>query len=252
MKLAVMQPYFFPYIGYFQLIESVDKFIIYQHVSFRKKSWITRNRLFDKSAGLPFLFNIPVRHQSSNTLIRDVQISGSRKEWTRKFLKILQQNYAKAAHFKEIKLLLQTALTTVENNNLHEFNSKFIIAISQFLELDTIIQYQNEDFISLENELESTYTDGDTLLAINKKTQRIIEMCKYEKASHYINPFGGQQLYHKQLLKEYNLQLNFIETLDYKYDQFGFEFAPHLSILDVLMHLGRKGTQPLLKNYQLI
>lgn len=252
MKLAIMQPYFFPYIGYFQLIHSVDKFIIYQHVSFRKKSWITRNRLLDKSIGMPFLFNIPVRQQSSNLLIREVEISGNSKEWNRKFLKILQQNYAKATHFKEIQFLLKKVLENLETNYLHEFNSKFIIAICEYLEIDTVIQYENEEFLMLEKELDYNYTDSDTLVTVKKKTQRIIDMCRYEQSSHYINPNGGRQLYHKQLFKAHGIQLNFIETLDYKYNQFGFDFVPHLSILDVLMHIGKERTQELIKEYTLI
>ena len=181
-----------------------------------------------------------------------MQIAGCSMKWNRKFLKIVQQNYAKAAHFEEIKLLLQTVLATLNTNKLHEFNCKFIIAISQFLEIDTMIQYENEEFIPLEKELDYKYTNGDTIVAIKKKMQRIIDLCKYERFNHYINPCGGRQLYHKQLFKEHGIQLNFIETLDYKYDQFGHEFVPHLSILDVLMHLGRKGTQAILKNYQLL
>lgn len=246
MKLAIMQSYFFPYIGYFQLINSVDTFILYGHVSFVKKSWITRNRILDKGKAVPVYINVPVIGKSSNKLIKDVSIDNNSK-LKKKLLDLLYFNYKKAEHFNEIYPFLKELIATNEDN-LHTYNSKNIIKICDLLDIKTNIIFEEQEAESIELELQiDTEIDKE-----NIKSERVIKLCRKHYATTYINPIGGTELYEKKYFRNNNIDLFFVKTEDYEYQQFNNMFSPHLSIVDMLMHIGVKRTKEYIKKYKLI
>jgi len=243
MKIGIMQAYFFPYIGYFQLIDASDEFILYEHVAFRKKTWITKNRILDKGRKLPIEIKIPVINKCSYKTISEIQINCT--NWKRPLLKSIYFNYKKAAYFNEVYPLIEKCIQT-DTNSLHDYNSAIIKEICNYLDLKTKIKSKNEAFLKLEASLLN-----DKIIKEEVKSLRIVEICKQQKAHTYINAAGGIELYDKAYFKKNNLSLFFINTKEYSYNQFNMEFAPHLSIIDVLMHNGKDGTKKLIKNYSL-
>lgn len=254
MKIAINQAYFFPYLGYFQLIESVDKFIIYENVSFRRRSWITRNRLLNYASGEPFFFRVSVKKKSSYSLMKEVNISDNFPEERRYLLEVLSHNYSKAPYFKEVFGFISYVLHKNQERNIHSFNAEIIKEFCEFIGITTHIQSDNRHYRHMEAELDFIYNSvgEDLKIPIDKKVYRIMDMCQFEKADSYINLPGGQELYNIDLFREKNIALDFLQVPDVKYQQFKSDFVPHLSIIDVLMHEGKEGTKSLIKGYSLI
>ncbi|MCP4521846.1 MAG: WbqC family protein [Cytophagales bacterium] len=231
MKAAIMQPYFAPYIGYFQLMNEVDTFVIYDDVNFIKKGWINRNNLLVN--GQSNLFSIPLTNVSQNKKINETFISPEEK-WKSNFLKKLQMAYKKAPYY-------ESAFPTIEKIILHseENLAKFIEfslkEIATFLNINTKII------------LSSNIEKNNSL----KGQEKILAICKKINANHYINPIGGMELYDKSIFLEENIILNFIQTGIIEYPQFKNEFVPWLSIIDMMMFNSQEEIQKLLTNFKL-
>lgn len=243
MKIAIMQPYFFPYIGYFQLIEAVDKVILYDYVHYIKKGWIKRNRILEKNRG-PRWIEAPVLKESSHKRIYEVKIdTGS--DWQRSILKLLEHNYKKAIGYQEV---MPALLPLFEHTFTHlaAFNFESIRTVVGLLGISTSIEYGSGHFLEIETEIE------DFPPASERRNQRIWKICQKERADTYINPIGGTELYNKGLFSQEGFSLLFLKTGEYCYPQTVQQFIPHLSIIDVLFNCGIQGTKTLLTNYQLV
>lgn len=233
MKVAIMQPYFFPYLGYFQLIALVDKFIIYDDVNYINRGWINRNNiLINGKAGL---ISVPLIGASQNKLIKDISPMDDHK-WRNTLLKTIEHNYKKAPHFKIVFEIIQKIIMA-DAATISELNFIGIKTVSEYIGITT-------DFIP-----SSVIYDNSAL----KGQYRILDICKKENANHYINPIGGMELYdHKVFLNE-GISLNFIKTEISPYKQFSNEFTPSLSIIDILMFCEPKYiSQTLLPKYNLL
>ncbi len=231
-KIAVMQPYFFPYIGYFQLINSVDKFVILDDVNFIKKGWINRNYILVNSK--PCLFTIPLVKPSQNKLINETEISFE-SNWKKKFLKTIETGYAKAPFFREVFDILAFLMESSEKNL-----SKFIL-----LSLKTVKEY-----LGLKTQIiESSVTYSNSQL---KGEQRITDICRKENSSIYINLPGGTELYSKNNFLKEGIDLYFIKSDRIEYRQFENEFAPSLSMIDVMMFNSKKKINEFLNSYELV
>lgn len=250
-----MQPYFFPYIGYFQLIHSVDRFIVYGNTSFRRKEWMAHNRILEKNRG-PCRIIVPVLHRSSFTLTRDVEIDEN-QPWREKLIKAIEQNYASAVGFPEVFPMLRDLIHS-PFRLLHDFNANAIIELSRFMGISTEIVSDNRRYLELECDLDR-YAHGDRdalgdLGGINpeKRTARIIAICRREGALEYVNAIGGQKLYSRDVFRQLGVALRFLRTGNIRYSQSSTGFHDSLSIIDVLMHAGREGTCKLLDIHDLI
>lgn len=245
MKIAINQSYFFPYIGYFQLIDSVDKFIIYDYVTFRKKSWITRNKILDKGTNSPLNINVPVIGKSSNKLIREVHIYDDIK-WKKKLLNMLFYNYKKAPFFNEVYPFFERIIALKENN-LHYYNSYVITEICKLLEIDTQITYDN----SLNKDVELGLINKSNN-KLNIKTERIIRLCNKYNKTIYVNSIGGTKIYDKNIFNKRGIDLLFIKMKNVTYSQSNDSFVPNLSIVDMLMYIGVNQTKEKIKEYYFI
>jgi len=243
MKLGIMQSYFFPYFGYFQLVNSVDTFCLYEHVTFRKRSWITRNRILDKGNQEPRYINIPVKNKSSFKAIGEISIDDS-TNWRRTILDALYFNYKKAPFFESSYDVLER-LINLKIENLHDYNSEIVVNISRWLECSTSIVSKSEK--AVETELENGLIDH----TLDIKTNRVVKLCRLYGASHYVNPTGGVALYCKDSFTRNGLELSFLDSHIEEYEQWGESYTPHLSIIDMMMHLSREKMQHLLKSYSL-
>lgn len=236
MRLAIMQPYLFPYIGYFQLVNAADKFVVYDDVSFIKQGWINRNNILLN--GARHLFSLPLEQATSFRKISETRIAERLYgQWLAKFEKILSSSYKKAPFFDEIFPLVINILQEGKNAaSIAELCVQGIVAIKEFLGIDTVL------------ERTSTVYGNEHLSA----AARVIDICKREKASVYINPIGGTELYSKEEFSKESLGLLFLKTETIQYPQFRHEFVPHLSVIDCLMFNSRAQMKELLNQYILI
>lgn len=232
MKLAIMQSYFFPYIGYWQLMNAVDKFVIYDDVNYIKRGWINRNIIIEnKKANY---LTLPLIKPSQNKLINEITIFEPQKS-KEKLFKRIYTAYHKAPFYENIIDLLENIILN-EETNLSKYLINSIKLINKYLEIKTTL--------ILSSELEKDN--------IKKGRDKIIEICKKLNADYYINPIGGTKLYNKEEFARHNIKLSFLKTDDIKYQQFDNEFIPNLSIIDVMMFNSREKIQEMLEQYTLI
>ncbi len=234
MKLAIMHPYLFPYIGYFQLIQAVDKFVIYDDVQYMKGGWINRNRvLVNKS---PYTFTFSVKKDSFEKNINERYFNQNFNKERKKFLKTITESYGKATNFNEVFPLIEESLqVNIQEQNISDVITRSIKMIADYLGIDT-------QFI-LSSDLEKSSED---------RAERIIEINRLLDTNHYINAIGGKELYTKEYFDERNIKLNFLRTnRDLTYDQNIEEFIPNLSIIDILMFNSREEISAFLNKYTL-
>ncbi|WP_172588120.1 WbqC family protein [Shewanella xiamenensis] len=229
MKFAVMQPYIFPYLGYYQLVSAVDNFVFYDDVTFIKGGYINRNHIL--SNGVAQRFTIPVPGMSSNTLINKLSFDKN----IIKILKTIQQSYSRSPYFKEIYPLVEFVLTS-ENRSVDYICAKSITEIFSYLGVDKSF------FFSRDLEYQRDLSAAD----------KLISMAKVLNSYDYINSPGGKSLYDKEYFLKHNVNLSFIEIDEYIYNQNSEKFIPHLSIIDVLMWNSKVDVLKLLTKYRLV
>jgi len=235
MKLAIMQPYLFPYIGYFQLMHAVDRFIYYDDVHYIKGGWINRNRILVN--GRAAFFSVPLNHASSHSLINDthIDLEQSGHAWN-KLRKTLSQEYARAPFFTPIFALIESVFTT-RADTIADLAIRSIQATATLLGLDLAAESYRSSERHTHREL--------------KGSARVLDICAREGATQYVNLPGGRELYAAQAFQSQGIELRFIEAETPRYTQFGAEFVPALSILDVLMFNGAEATRRLVERYEL-
>jgi len=220
MKIAIMQPYFFPYIGYYQLINSVDKFLIYDNVSFIKKGWINRNKINVNNS--EYLFTIPLKNTSQNRNINEHFVSDEFLKWKDGFYKTLDISYGKNKDYNDIMEIIEKSLLY---KNISDITSSSLFLVSKYLDIKTDFKKTSDiEEIKL------------------KKSEKLIEICKLEGADTYINSIGGQDLYSKDEFISRNINLLFLKCNNP---------MNYISTIDLLMKYG-KDTKNLLNNYELI
>lgn len=229
-----MQPYFMPYISYFQLLKAVDVFVLYDDVNYINKGWINRN-YYDQN-GNRQLFTLPLLKASQNKKINEIELFEFDK-FRRNFLKSLELSYKKSACYDQAMPLINSVLD-YSNNDLTGFLCHSLKLVTGYLSLsiDTAIVPSS-----------AIYNNAHL-----KAQERIIDICRQEKATHYINPIGGMELYSRAAFEKENIDLKFLKTGAISYKQFAAAYIPYLSVIDTLMHNTPAEINPLLLNYELI
>ena len=232
MKIGIMQPYFWPYLGYFQLINAVDKFVIYDNIKYTKKGWFNRNRYLCN--GIDRYFTIPLEKGSDFLDVRDRRVSQS---FDREKIKSqIKSAYCKSPYFKEIYPLF-CACIEYENFNLFEFIFYSVLKIVKYLEIDTEIIVSSS--LNIGHEV--------------RGKEKVLAICKKLEGTQYINPIGGQGLYNKEEFDINGIKLFFLKMEEgISYTQFNNKFVPSLSILDVLMFNSVEEIKVMLNRYKLI
>ena len=228
MKLAVMQPYLFPYIGYFQLVYAADLFLIYDDVAYIKRGFVNRNNILAPSGVARFTVSVP--GASLNKLFSDLQFSKD----VDKVLKTIEHSYSKAPYFEDVFPMIRGAL---------ELDDRSIASVCQ-KSFEDIFSY-----LGLEKQFKKT-----SELQYNRSANardRLIALCRQFGADCYINAPGGRKLYAKPEFSKQGINLKFVDSLPIEYSQGNAEFVPNLSIIDVLMHCPPEEVKNLLNHYQL-
>mgnify|MGYP000904613535 CR=1 FL=1 len=232
MKIGIMQPYFFPYIGYWQLINAVDAFVIYDDVNYIKGGWVNRNRVL--ICGQAKYINLQLYKASPNRLINEIELLGN-DSYTNKLLRTIEASYRKAPFFEDIFSLIKD-IVKQDERNLAKYLAYSIKKVCKYLGIETQLIMSSE-------------VEKDKNL---RGQEKIIEICKFLKGYQYINAIGGVDLYSREDFEDNKIHLNFLKTKDIKYPQFNNEFIPNLSIIDVLMFNSIEQTKRMLLCYQLI
>ena len=214
MHIAIMQPYFLPYLGYFQLMAAADRFVIYDTVEYTKKGWVNRNRLLRD--GEPVTFSLPLKKDSDFLDIRERRIAPDFN--AKKLIAQFEGAYQKAPEFRRTMPLLNNILGCQETN------------------LFSFIQYSLEccrDHLGIKTPIVvSSQIEGDVH---GKGTDRVLDLCAKLGADRYTNPIGGLDLYRPSVFRNRGITLRFLKSRAQPYAQFGAPFQPYLSIIDVLM-----------------
>jgi len=233
MSIAIMQPYLFPYIGYFQLIEEVDQFVLYDDVNYKTQGWINRNKILIN--GAPKYFTIPCKDASQNKRINQIRHDLIDKK-RGKLLRKIKFSYSNAPFFDSIYPLVESVI---------RFNSEYIADLAihsikktcSYLGISCSFKRSNECY-------------GNVELG---PADRLIDICKQEGTSNYVNPIGGQKLYDKAYFDNKGIHLYFLESAECTYEQFDNKFVPYLSIIDVMMfNSPEKIKADLLNSYKLV
>lgn len=214
MKLGIMQPYFFPYIGYFQLIAAVDMFVVYDNIKYTKKGWINRNRMLQN--GQDVMFSLPLKSDSDylDVCQRELAADFNRS----KFLNQIKGAYRRAPYFDKTFPLIEHIIQC-KDTNLFAFLYQSIVKTCQHLGITTEIKVSSS--IAVDHSL--------------KNQDKVLALCSALGASTYINAIGGMELYSKETFREKGVDLKFIQSKPFNYPQFGDAFVPWLSIIDVMM-----------------
>lgn len=214
MKLAIMQPYFLPYIGYFQLLSAVDLFIVYDNIKYTKKGWINRNRFLQN--GTDSLFSLPLKKDSDFLDVRERALAADFNPG--KLLNQFHAAYLRAPFFAETFTLLQDIVHFPETN-LFGYIHNSLVKICRHLGITTEIAVSST--IEIEYPL--------------KNQEKVIALCRAVGATDYVNAIGGLELYAPDVFSSQGIALHFIKSRPVTYRQFHKEFVPWLSIVDVLM-----------------
>ncbi|MCA9047568.1 MAG: WbqC family protein [Planctomycetaceae bacterium] len=225
--VSVMQPYLFPYIGYFQLMAASDRFVIYDDVAFIRQGWINANRILVSAR--PHRFTVPISHASSFRLICETPVDATAyHRWRKRFLMTLQTNYAQCRCFRTAFSLVADVLHDSNATTIDNLARRSLLATAGYLGLACHIR-------------ESSRSYGNSQL---HGVERVIDICLLEGADCYLNLPGGRSLYHPEPFTAHGMELWFLEPVFRTYDQTtglprqgpgATEFIPGLSIIDVLM-----------------
>lgn len=229
MRGSIMQPYFFPYIGYYQLAYATEKFIFLDDVNYIKKGYINRNSIILNKK--KFDFSVPVEKVSQNRKINDHSYTNNHSY----FLTLIENAYKKSPQFNRVIPLIEEVVHD-ENLNVAHKNSKSLINVFKYLNI-------HREFI-FSSEIDKPHE--------KKGQDRIIALCKKTNIDQYRNAIGGQSLYEAKAFETENIELKFMQSKNLKYNQGVQEFVENLSIIDVLMHCEKEEVINLLKGYILI
>jgi len=236
MKIAIMQPYLFPYLGYYQLMRAVDHFVILDDGTYIKGGWINRNQILVQ--GRAGMFSVPLDGGGSHVKICDVQVDGkSYPHWRTKFFKTLTFNYRRAPYFGDIEPLVAEVIPAQGTAGLpiRQMAAHSLLAVMRYLGL------------SFSHSLSSEYAKPDGV----KGTDRVLFLCQALGATEYYNPPGGRQLYDRDAFRTRGVELKFLTPHKVPYAQRGADFVPWLSMLDILMFNSPEAVRTMLFAYDL-
>lgn len=230
-SIGIMQAYFMPYIGYFQLIEAVDEFVIYDNIQYTKKGWINRNRIL--MGGTDRYITLPLKKDSDFLDIRERYLADAFEP--EKLLRQMKAAYCKAPYFRQTYEFLEPIIR-YENTNLFEYIYHSVKQVCRYLDICTPM-------------IVSSRLKCDAAL---KSQEKVIAICKERGCERYVNAIGGMKLYRADDFAREKIELCFIQTENKEYKQFKNEFIPFLSVIDVLMFNSKEEVKRMLKNFRLI
>jgi hypothetical protein len=235
MKLAIMQPYFFPYLGYFSLIKHTDKFISFDPVQYIRKGWINRNRILKPNEGWQYII-APVQSNKQNDLIKDTKVVEG-DEWKIKVIKQLDHYKKRAPYYTEVISLLEDCFQN-NDESIARLNTYYLDKVCQYLQIPFKAEIYSEMGI-------------DVSANVNAPDEWALRISEALGAKEYVNPPGGKEFFDKAKYDQSNIELRFLEINLENYSQKRPSFEPGLSIIDVMMFNSIEQINKMLDNYKL-
>jgi hypothetical protein len=229
MRCAIMQPYFFPYIGYFQLINAVDRFVIYDNIKFSKKGWVKHNRILNGNEAS--LISVSIKRASDYFMIGDIKISENYDH--NKLLRRIYNAYRNAPYFDRTYTFLNKVLPP-SSKSLFSYLNATLQETCKYLGIKTPFMISSN--IQIDHTLRSQ--------------SKVIALCEALDAREYINLSGGEELYQSNDFRQRGIELKFLLPNNIFYDQFKDRFMPNLSIIDVMMFNSQEMIRHMLNNIQ--
>lgn len=231
MTLGIMQPYFLPYIGYWQLLAMVDRFVVYDNIQYTKKGWINRNRFLRD--GTDAYFTVPLKKASDYLNVSERELAD---DFDRdKLLRSLAGSYRRAPHFDTVFPVVER-IVQAPMLNLFAYLQNSLTEMAGFLEIRTPMVVSST--IDIDHALHSE--------------DKVLALCRAMGADRYLNPIGGQALYSQAAFAAHSIRLEFLRTRPIEYSQGSGVFVPNLSIVDVLMFNSKETVRTMLSEADVI
>ena len=221
-KIAILQSNYIPWKGYFDLINIVDEFIVYDDMQYTRRDWRNRNKI-KTPQGIQWL-TIPVRQESLDQKIKDTKISD--KKWNIKHWRTISQNYSKSKYFKDYKDIFEELYLTCDEEYLSQINYKFITTINEILEIKTKLSWSSEFEL----------VDG--------QTEKLLGICKDCNADIYLSGPAAKDYFNEELAKQENIKVEWMDYSGYKkYEQLNPPFEHGVTILDLIFNKGDRAKE---------
>ena len=236
MKLAIMQPYFFPYVGYFSLMEYADRFVFFDTPQYINRGWVNRNRLMT-AAGDPVYMTVPVRKAPRETAIRNMLIDDT-QNWREKIYGQLSAYKKRAPRFRDTAALVHEILDGYEGSSLSELNIRAMKAVAAAIGIDCAFD---------------TFSEMDLAIGeVSAPDEWALEISKAMHAEVYVNPPGGMDFFDRTKYDRAGIELQFLKSGLKPYVQRVGKWEPGLSIIDVMMFCGNDEIKDILNDYTLL
>jgi hypothetical protein len=235
MRIAIMQPYFFPYIGQFQLIQAVDRFILCDDVQYIRHGWINRNRILKPCEGHQYVI-VPVSKHQTHSPIKDVKVANG-QDWKKTILRQVEHYRKIAPYYATVQKVLNDCLAP-EETSIARLNGHCFTVVCDYIGIPFKVEMSSELGLDYSN--------------VNNAEDGALRMCEQLGATAYFNPPGGMELYSKESFCKSNIRLNFVKPNFKEYDQHRNGFIPGLSIIDIMMFNAPAEIRAMLNDYQLL
>jgi hypothetical protein len=219
MKLGIMQPYFFPYLGHFALIAAVDEWVVFDVTQYTRKSWISRNRVLHPDGGWQYV-SIPLANSSIHIKLSEAKIANTRDQ-ERYVLGKISHYKRRAPYYAQVCGIVAAAFAGVVDDSLVSLNVTGLRTVCEYLGLP----FRYRICSQLDIEYPEKLAAGQWAPWIAAKLA----------ANVYINPIGGRALFDPPGFSKQRISLQFLDFTPFVYDTPGYNFEKDLSILDVLM-----------------
>ncbi len=219
MKIAIMQPYFFPYLGYFDLINNVDLFIVFDSVQHIRRGWIHRNRVLHQNGNDWQYIIAPTEKAHQKASILDIRIIDA-LPWQERILSQLT-HYRNAAPYAEQTIKFVSECLIKDEPSLSRLNTQILKRCTNLLGIKFHYQFCSDLKIKMDPE--------------RSAEERILDLCEFLGAKEYINLSGGTDLYHPKAFESRNIKLTFRSLPTFVYPTEPYVFESNLSVIDLLM-----------------
>lgn len=230
-----MQPYFFPYLGYYSLINYSDQWVVFDTVQFIRHGWIERNRILKPEDGWQYI-SVPLHKHRREVAIKDVRIRTD-EDWQQKIFRQLEHYKKKAPHYNKTVELINKAIE-IETESIVTLNSNILKVTCEYLS----IPFQLQIFSQMNLSVDPVQHPGDWAVNISKAV----------RAAEYVNPMGGIEIFKPEQFKTYGVELRFLKNALPLYDQRRKSFEPGLSIIDVMMYNDKEEILQMVRDIEVI
>jgi hypothetical protein len=220
MKLGIMQPYFFPYLGYFDVVNQTDRWVVFDSVKYHRRSWMNRNRILHPTKGWQYV-TVPVDRSGEEGAVGHVRVQGLQQTRDRVLGQLDHYRTGRAPHYDAVRELVGRVFDDVADDRLCTLNVSSLRHSCAYLGIPLDYAVLSEMNLALPE--------------IEHPGRWALEIASALGARTYVNPPGGREIFVPEEWESRGIGLSFTELVDFRYACGRYEYVPHLSILDVLM-----------------